>query len=196
MTTRTDTFNRSDSTTTLGTPSDGGGAWSALNGTWGISTNRAYDNGSNYDYHSAVLDAASASVNMQWTFQTWAQFGGAVLRASDASNYLLYIGDNVTDKIYTKIAGAYTEQTGGSATPANGDVYRFQATAANDIRVYKNGVSICSVTTSQFSTNTKHGLQQFRNGATSYFDDLTITDLVASAIVVPVFDRHYRARRT
>jgi hypothetical protein len=41
-TSRLDDFNRANSSTTLGTPSDGGSAWLVDQGTWGISSNQAY----------------------------------------------------------------------------------------------------------------------------------------------------------
>lgn len=40
--TRTDNFNRADDSTGIGTPSDGGSAWIARAGHWGISANEAY----------------------------------------------------------------------------------------------------------------------------------------------------------
>ncbi|HKQ22879.1 MAG TPA: hypothetical protein VJT81_00370, partial [Burkholderiales bacterium] len=41
ITGRTDNFNRGDTATAIGTPSDGGSAWLQLAGTWGIASNQA-----------------------------------------------------------------------------------------------------------------------------------------------------------
>src|SRR4051812_21781255 len=86
---RMDDFTRADSPTSLGTPSDGGSAWVAQSGTWGISSNTAIYT------QDAVLGAATLATlesdgAVSATIATAAAVYGIVARLSDPNNYLFF----------------------------------------------------------------------------------------------------------
>lgn len=184
MSNRTDDFNRADSTTTLGTPSDGGSAWSVLSGTWGISTNRGY-NVSGGGQEVAVLESSAADVDVQITLQTFSSNVGLILRATDDSNYILLSIDG-TAELYKRVGGSFTLLQGTSVTPLTGETWKLTA-SGNTVKFYKNGVQQgTDQDVSGIGSDTKHGIRA-HNDSTSRLDDFSITDLTSA----PTFDTQF-----
>ncbi len=184
MSNRSDNFNRTDTTTNIGTPSDGGSAWVQQSGTWGISTNQGYDSDSG-PQKTCVLEASSADVAVQVTVTVFSANVGLILRAADDSNYLLLSLTNggAGIEIYKNVSGSFTLlQTIGNSI-ASADIFKFQAVGTT-CKVYKNAVQIGSDqdVTGIGQTNTKHGLRT-HNDATSRFDDFSITDMSVVIVV-------------
>jgi hypothetical protein len=162
-----DTFNRADSATSLGTTDTGAAAWSALQGTWGLSANQAYVAvGDASTVCVAVVDASAAdctvavdlSVNGGGNPQA-----GLAFRATDANNFYLAevtMGAAGTPKIYKRVAGTYTAIATGASITFNGGETLSVELAGNSITVKRNGSTIVSVTDSTFPSATKHGLYQ------------------------------------
>lgn len=170
---RSDDFNRADSTSSLGSPSDGGSAWSALAGTWGINTNRGYSPSGGQAV--AVLEASAADVRLEAVIQTAGSDYGLVVRASDNSNYWLLAITATNFVLYRKEAGSFTNETSGPAATVNGDTVRFEANGTS-LKGYLNGVEKLSFTSSFNQSATQHGIRS-NTDAVVRFDDLTITDL-------------------
>src|SRR5438552_14788054 len=113
MTNRTDNFNRADSTTALGTPSDGGSDWIAINGTWGISSNQGYKVATDANSQRAVLESSVSNVDVQATLAGNATSGGGglVCRLADVNNLIVAaIGaNNLVANIFKIVAGSATQ---------------------------------------------------------------------------------------
>lgn len=189
MTNRTDSFDRADTTSAIGTPSDSGGAWTQDIGTWGITSNLGYKSANNNAVEFASLDSSSSNIEVQATITggSAAAYGGMAARVSNSSN-LLFVEMNVNGasgylKLYRRVAAANT-QIGSTYTGslANGDVIKMRCDSANLITVYQNGVSRVSATESAGSTNTRHGLYVY---STAYrYNDFSITDIAAGGAFI------------
>jgi hypothetical protein len=174
QTLRSDNFNRADTTSAIGTPSDAGSAWVQQSGTWGISSNQAYESASTVQA-SCVLEANAANVSVQATIATLSAAVGIVARAADDNNYLVATIVPTQAILYKRVAGSFI-QLGATFVGAfsNGDVIKLVVDSGNNITVYQNGVSIITATDSAGSTNTKHGLRANAD-LTSRFDNFSIT---------------------
>ena len=187
MTDRTDNFNRTDSTTSLGTPSDSGSAWVAQGGTWGILSNQGYKPLNSSSQQIATLESSVSNVEVQATFAVMPATWGAGLnaRAADNSNYLLLNANATLIELYKVVAGAFTQLgTTFNGTLTAGDVLKLRVDSANLITAYQNGTSRVSATDAVGSANTKHGLRDYRGAAASVsFDTFSITAIVSAAFI-------------
>lgn len=176
---RTDNFTRADSSSSLGTPSDAGAAWTVAGGsTWGISSNAAYVSTYSGDAY-AVLSSGITNAVVQVTVPTFpaGTTPGLIFRYQDASNFMLLHCDNsaTTMAIYKRSGGSY-----GSALATNaaiafsaGDVLKVTVDGSGNIACFQNGVSKVTLTDNSFSTQTSHGLRL--GGASALtFDDFSI----------------------
>src|SRR5689334_12682212 len=108
MSNRSDDFNRADNASTLGTPSDAGSAWSALEGTWGISSNQAY-NPTADGQGTAALESSIADAQVQATLAT-SGGSGLIGRATDGNNYILFARADASNvKIYSRVSSSFNE---------------------------------------------------------------------------------------
>lgn len=183
MTDRVDNFNRADSASSLGTPSDGGSAWVPNSGAWGISGNAGYNPGSTAQ-GTAILEASISDADVQVTLSTIGATSdsGICCRSSDDSNNIVTAANVVSTfyKAFKRVAGSFT-QLGSTytATPVSGDVVRCNANGSN-LTIYVNAVSRITATDSFNSTATKHGLRANADILTR-FDTFSITALSASS---------------
>jgi hypothetical protein len=182
MANRADNFNRADNSSALGTPSDGGSAWVALQGTWGILSNQGgliADAGDSQDV--AVLECGSSVVTVQTTITFGSCDVGLVARVVDSTNYLLFAVNSSTGcKLYKRVGGTFTQLgTTDATTPVTGDVIRMSVSAGNAITCYRNGVHLPNLdsTDAAGSTATQHGIRSSGYvAATVSFNDFSITD--------------------
>jgi hypothetical protein len=139
----TDSFNRTDSATSLGN-AETGQAWAARTASvWGIAGSKAYpvtvDNENTY----AVANSTASDVDLTAVLGSTptTKSVGLVFRAdADASNcYMLDIQPSGNITLYKRAAGAYSG-IGGSSNPAPkaGDVWRIIAKGST-VTVYLNG---------------------------------------------------------
>lgn len=185
MTNRTDNFNRAAAS--IGTPSDGGSAWSALSGTWNIGSGSTANMGtmaSGTSQAACVLESSVANVDVQVTFGDIGSSddAGIVFRVTDDNNYYVMVakgsgGDGVS--CYKRVAGSFTQvgSTAAGVTFANTNVFKVTANGTS-IKAYKNGVEVFSATDSTYTTQTKHGLRS--HGFATGFDDFSITEVVTA----------------
>lgn len=164
-----DAFNRADSTTSLGT-ADTGQTWTALAGTWGISSNKAYQVTSSTQAY-AVIDAGVGDCTIGLTLSTVGS-GGITFRASDAT-HLWFIDATTSSGNLYRCDGFGPNLIANLGTSwSNGDVMTV-VLSGSSIVVKKNGTTVYSTTDSTYATNTKHGLRDY-SGAGRY-DDFSIT---------------------
>lgn len=180
MTNRTDNFNRADNSASLGTPSDGGGAWTAGTGTWGVNSNQGYCSTSTA-LAVATLEASVSNVEVQGTASVINSDIGVVARFANTSNYLMadFLGATST-RLFKNVAGSFTSLGSGSAG-SNGDVIVLRCDSGNNLTVKVNGVSRITATDSAGSTNTKHGIRT-HNDTVARIDDFSITEIGAAAV--------------
>lgn len=183
MTDRVDNFNRADSSTSLGAPSDGGGGYTT-NGTWGIVSSRAYCVVSAAQ-SVAYLDASITDADVQVTLATMSADVGLVARVVDSNNYFLSAVTSGTGfRLYKRVAGSFTQLgTTYSGTPANGDVLKLTVNGTS-LTVYVNGTSRITATDSSHASATKFGLRA-HNDSSSRFDDFSVTGLGGGTSVSP-----------
>ena len=130
---RFDDFYRSDSTTSLGAPADGGSAWETNGSTWGIAAAQAYTPTSTAEAY-AVLDAARADVEVTVTLPVAGNFAGLVFRYSDADNQ--FVVDSWARLLFLqRTAGSIGAIATSYAPTSSGDKIRVRAFGA-DIRAY------------------------------------------------------------
>lgn len=165
----TDTFTRSNSSTSLGN-ADTGEAWSALSGTWGIASNKGYL-ASATGQAVAVLDTGEAdgtlTVDVTTSSTADRTDDGIVFRAADDNNYMLVTivkhpaGENSLN-LWKKVAGSYTLlATAMSGAFADGTTYTVEAIyVGTSIEIKVNGTSeITYGTSTGLEANTKVGIR-------------------------------------
>lgn len=174
-----DTFNRTDSTTALGT-SDGPGSlvWSALVATWGISTNKAYNvdaiNGA-----QAVLDVGTPTQSSQADVS-----GGTncyvTCRVTDASNsYLGGLNSGSAYQLYKVVAGGFT-LLGNSGTSDTTATLKMVCNGTA-IALWVNGSSLLTATDGDLTTGNKAGLYNGSGSNASRWDNFTVDDLIVAS---------------
>ena len=181
MTNRTDNFNRADSTTSLGTPSDSGSAWVTYQSTLGILSNTAYDVAHSV-YGVAGLQSSISDCAVQVKCSAQGNMSCAA-RIADGSNFLTGGGDGSGNlSIYKIVAAAFTQLASGTATQAAGDVFKFTVNGTA-LELFLNGVSKLTASSNVGQTNTIHGIFDFLSAA-ARFDDFSITALAGGGVSV------------
>lgn len=151
-----DAFNRADSTTTLGT-ADTGQAWTALSGTWGISSNQAYCVDAN-DGRVAAIETGSTdqTVTVTATIPNSSSYPGVLARLTDADNFYLAQINTGSTTIYRNSAGYSLLGTGSGA--ASGDVLEFSVIGTS-LNLDVNGGSVISLTNSGITSGSLAGIR-------------------------------------
>lgn len=183
---RSDNFTDTDGTNlTAHTPTDGGGQWVALSGTWTINSNAVAGDGTTAQAN-AVLESSLADVDVQVTVSGTIVDSGLVFRVTDNSNYYLVTFQPGTTelKLYKQVASSFTQLAIETATTVTaGDVMKVRANGTA-LSVYRNGsiISALSITDSTYTTQTKHGIRS--NSDATVFDTFSIT-AVSSVVDTP-----------
>ena len=161
MSTVTDSFNRADSTTSLGN-ADTGQSWSSENTNYGISSNAAYEVLGTAG-GVVVIDPLFANVVVSSVMSVLSDndYTGIVARYVDTANY--YLADSNSAgalRLWRQVAGTYT-QLGSAAngSMAAGDSLELHV-IGSDLTVKVNGVTkISTVSDSSLTAGTKVGLR-------------------------------------
>lgn len=174
----TDSFNRADSATTMGS-TDTGQLWVPNHGTWGINGNRAYEVATAADnQETTVVQSGIADCTIAVTLAIATSQAGICFRCSDPNNLWVVLSTGTAGALqtYKRVAGTFT-QLGTNGLPcANGDVLSV-VLSGSSITVKKNGTTVaaCSGTDAHNATATKHGLYIFSISSTAArFDDFSI----------------------
>lgn len=162
-----DSFDRSNSTTSLGN-ADSGQTWTnsvVYGNALGINSNAAYNSASVDGV--AVIDARTSGVNISMIVGTYADYMGFTFRYTDNNNYCIAEFQNTTHKlvVYGKLSGSAfggTSVSGyyisGMPTFVNGDTLQI-IVSGTTVTVYVNGTSYGSLTITQNASATKHGIK-------------------------------------
>jgi hypothetical protein len=179
-----DSFNRVNNTTSLGTTDSYAGgtakAWQIFgNAVYGINNNQAYVSQIASSGHgSAYVEVNKADVAITVTFSNIdpAEFPKIAFRIVDAENMLMLMADTGTGNylLYKYVSGSSTDIATGT-TFTNGDTIRVEASGSN-IKVFKNGTNIINVTETSYQTATKHGLMLYKY-PNSRLDNFIVEDL-------------------
>lgn len=177
----TDSFNRANSTTSLGT-ADTGQAWTAHSGVWGISSNQAYcETDASFLNFATLAGAADGTLQVKLPSPGGGSGGSAwvVCRFTDVNN-CLYVACSGIDPYRLMRRQGGTLSTLGTGTIANAnsnDVVKV-VLLGSSIRVYVNGVLDLDVTTAFNQTAVRVGMgTDFGAGPGSAprFDDFSFT---------------------
>ena len=184
----TDSFNRADNASSLGT-ADSGQVWSALVGTWGISSNTAIRvSGAGTGYvvtESGIADAIiQAKLSPTDAAQTF--LAGLIFRVQSTNNvWGFYIRPNLGLAILFKlVAGVLTTTDTVSYTRSAASVLKVIC-AGTTIDCYVNEVRVIHATgRTDFQTATQHGLYANAVPVATWNDFAVLQPGVASATVV------------
>lgn len=150
-----DSFNRADTTTSLGT-ADTGQAWTNLGNGMGITGNKAYaPSANNLAYHGALI-VAQANVAVSFVHSPALSFSGVLGRWSDENNHWrLDMNDDNNWRLLRRNAGTFTVPASGT-TAVRG---RLKLTmSGSSITVHIESTLLASITDSFNSTATTHGI--------------------------------------
>lgn len=186
MATITDNFNRADSTTSLGSSSEGW-SWTAVGGTWGINTNRAYlvaTGGSNSA--RAESDLSSTDHYAQMVLGVAAQIGPCVRFAAGAATFYhaRRAGSTSIGLLRFNAGSATTLGTLTVAALGIGDTLKLSVTgtgATVTLEAFINGVSAGTfgdTDANRITSGTRCGLRAAAAGTgNSPMDDFQAADL-------------------
>lgn len=173
-----DSFDRGDTLSphSLGN-ADTGQLWTAHDGEWGISADRAYCpvNGAGAANH-ATVDAGVSDAIVQVTFSTFGERAGLVCRFVDVDNFLQVWGDGSTPwALYKFVAGVVTALGSSAVNSAAGDVVRV-VLAGSSVKVSINSALQIDVTEAAHQSATRYGLRTLNHAASpnTRFDDFSV----------------------
>ena len=178
----TDNFNRADSTTTLGTASDGVHVWTPETGTWGISSNQGYCPTLSGGLGYATVDYGARNCTLQFMIATVGRPFGAILGWEGTAADMIRIRCEIIATVHRLTIQLFrTGQTSlnfgtiDGIVWADGDVMKV-VLSGQTVTVFRNGVSVTSANDSRFNdiTGTKHGLYA-STVTTARFEDFSIT---------------------
>lgn len=173
-----DSFNRTNSTTNLGS-TDGVGFLDAIpwvqhgTGVWGINANQAYV-ATPHDPSVATVDLCTGDVDISAlvAIRSGANGAGISFRVVDENNFW-YLRNSSSGnlQLFRVVAAAQGIQGTFSGGGADGQTLRVVA-VGNSISCYRNGTLRISATNSQFATATQHGLYNAGDsGSVNRLDD-------------------------
>lgn len=165
-----DSFTRANSASVLGA-TDTGQSWTATSGTWGISSNSAYNAGGTSSA-VATVDAGAVDVSVSAKITGLDNGTAVVARCSDASNFVMVTAPSTggTLRAYKRIAGTFTEFVMSPATVpfSSGDAVGMTL-AGTSGTVYLNGAAVATFTDDSGLTGTRVGIRC--DSSTPRFDD-------------------------
>lgn len=172
-----DTFNRSNSATTLGN-TDTGQIWNVLRGMWGIQNNTAYlvtvvDGTDTAVIQSGVSDC-KVTMKIGLVMATGGQVMRLVARCSNLSNMLAVVITTTSFILYRKVADVFTSIGTYAAAPLTGDTVTLDLSGST-IKMLVNGVERINVTETFNQTATSHGIST--NSLEPRFDDFKVEAL-------------------
>ena len=177
-----DSFDRANSSTSLGSP-DVGAAWSVLTSgaTFGITSDKAYLS-STTSQASAASDSGTATGSIAADITTSAvrTDAGLVINASDDNNYILAVlawgSTQNAIRLYKRDGGTFTQLGSDYVTPmAASTTYRFSVIRTSaTVKVYLGNTlaqsyTLTSAEQAKYNANTKHGIRvnYFASGPTA-----------------------------
>lgn len=154
----TDSFNRADNASSVGT-TDTGQAWTTNNGTMGINSNELYCTALSSDAVCTV-DSTITDVRVKGVPTTTlvGRYFGVVGRCVDNNNYYLAQSDSAASSIYKKVAGSFTQLANFGTAMATNDQLQLRCNGTT-IELLVNGTTVLSTTDSSLTTGTRCGIR-------------------------------------
>lgn len=175
-----DTFARGDSASALGT-CDTGQVWSALAGTWGVASNRAYRVGINTTDCIAAIDVGSAWSGYEALVLSTAEFPGLIFDLTDASNFYVVLLNNTNRalELFRRVSGTYTlvSASANNVFTASSDV-RIKVVRSGASKVVQvAGTPVITASNSALPATQSVGLRLQTNTGTNNarWSDITVT---------------------
>lgn len=165
-----DNFNRANSTTTLGSASTGQ-AWTAIRGTWGVTSNAAY-NVTHADDDVVLINAGTGKNDQRVTCKVTPAAGLIVRSDSTQANCYMWYISNGGGTLYKRVSGSYNNIGTVSGTINPGDTCEMQI-AGTAITIRVNGLQIYSGTDSTITTGTYSGMRSAGDGG-AIWDDFNL----------------------
>lgn len=182
-----DSFNRADSTSTLGsTDSYAGGtskSWSVIStAVWGVLSNQAYTPTPAND-SPAVIDMVAQADNVRVSVSMAVVSGifisGLAFRVTDNRNYFRVYASTTAVHLQRFITGSNTEIGSATYAAVTAPFTLSVELSGTSIKVYVNGNLQISVTDTNFTSATKHGMY-IGNGTPPRLDNFQIESLATS----------------
>lgn len=185
MTDRTDNFNRTASSSTINSPSDGLGDYTVGAGTWGIATGGAtgYESATT-SQASCYLETSQTAGYIQVTVSTFSADVGLVGRVQDSTHYILgAVTAGQTFRVFMRSGASFTQRGSTSSVTMNsGDVIKLDIASDGTIVLSQNGTARVTTSDTTYATETKWGLRT-HNDTTSRFDDLSFVGAGGASFV-------------
>ncbi|MGB7158226.1 MAG: DUF6531 domain-containing protein, partial [Tepidisphaeraceae bacterium] len=185
-----DSFNRADNATSLGS-AETGQDWEALGGPsptppsiWGVIDNQAHSTSGHTQ--AAVVDAGVSDAVVKATVGAYSWNWGLVGRGTGFGNYLVvhltHPGGVPTITLARAVSNNHTtiESYVLPAMPDAGDVVELRA-VGDQVGVWYNGVEVIHVTENYNQAATKWGMRYHQADAVGRFDDFGVTALPPAA---------------
>jgi hypothetical protein len=169
----TDSFNRADSTTTLGN-ADTGQAWTNVTGVLGISSNQAYRVTAVSNEAVALLETGITDMIVKGTPVSGVtnRIVGLIGRATDGNNFYLVLTDGSSvGQLYKKVAGTFIQLGSNFALITGVMELRCQGST---VSVYNDGVLVASETDTALTTGTQAGFRISGTSGTPRLDDFSV----------------------
>lgn len=161
----TDSFTRSDSTSTLGS-ADTGQAYTAHSGIWGISSNKGYCVTTGSTDCVATLDAGVSDFGVSVDITYNNAYPSLVFRGVNATNYLMVLmyGDSAGGgpylNLFKRVSGSYTSLATWPSAFSSGTTYQIAIRCSgSSIIGYVNGAQVGTKTDSTHSSGTRVGFR-------------------------------------
>lgn len=169
-----DTFDRADSTNSLGSTSAGGFAWTVqatTSASFGISSNQAYASAVSGEGIATINDGLANFSSLEATITAKVNGStGVAFRYVDSANFwLVYVNSSGNWQLLKKVGGGFSTLSTGPAA-AVGDSLLISASGST-VNVKVNGVQQMTATDAFQSTATKKGLWVGAGGTASRFDN-------------------------
>lgn len=198
MSNRQDTFNRSNDTSSPGSPSDGGSAWVVLgSGTYGILSNCGYKVAGTSARHACYLETSSVQGEAVWTQGigvSGLSYPNVLARIVDNSNFIFVQcdtgGSSSSFRVFKLVAGTPTQlgSTSSSVTWAVGDTLSLSVDASHQWTAKHNGVTKVGPTgaDSTHGSATKWGFSFYEPGTGFGLNQWDFTDTAGAVTALPI----------
>jgi hypothetical protein len=186
MASMVDTFNRSNSTTSLGTSSDGSHTYTVRSGTAGISSNQAYFSAVSGGLGHADYNAGISDGWFELKISSMSNAPSLVYRWSNNTTDGWAWGSDGTNLVLRKrVSNVYTTMYTRTGDLVTGDILGVRC-VGNKHYLYLNGTYLTTVTDSHNQTATRVGIRT--SGTGTRFDDLKSLEVAAASTLSDNFD--------
>ena len=162
-----DTFNRANSTTGIGT-ADSGQTWEALTGVNGISSNEAYGVSFDSNFARSIIDSGLSDFTLTCDItkgsSSWAP--RLIFRVTDNNNMIGVSLPNGQITLYKRVGGAYISIASVESSMPTA-TYKIVCNGTS-VKVYVDDVIVFDEVITDFTSVTKHGISVYLDDTVRY----------------------------